>query len=227
MCWNISKNDIPKVQQMFKDLTEIKEALGVQIKQDFKDAFSSDQKTRPGIRQLAEACLLVSHLESRVNAELLKWVVDGQLVEYKHLFRENEEVGWLDKIDRIGSRGSRGFCSTSKINTAGYSLRIGSSRRFFLQLCTRFANIFIPKFVQQLFKCKPLGTLAAEQLLLDTHMLKELLLNLPKFVDQYITLVPERDVQEFHRILPMKGINRSEVTSFAHLCLNHFSRICL
>ncbi|CAG0916149.1 unnamed protein product [Notodromas monacha] len=133
---------------------------------------------------------------------------------------------------------------------------LGASRRFFLQLCTRFANVFIPKFVQQLFKCKPLGTLAAEQLLLDTHMLKELLLNLPvlectvvrkapssytrivlsgmgkaeillkvamtptdnqkKFVEQYVALMPESaDVQEFHRILEMKGAKRAEISQLS------------
>ena len=85
---------------MFVDLAEIKEKLGRQIKQDFRDAFSGDQKKRPGIRQLAEACLVVGHLEPRVKDELIKWVVDGQLVEYKHLFGESQDVGWLDKVDR-------------------------------------------------------------------------------------------------------------------------------
>lgn len=38
---------------------------------------------------------------------------------------------------------------------------------------------FIVKLVQQLYKCKPLNTVGAEQLLLDVHMLKTALLDLP------------------------------------------------
>jgi len=38
---------------------------------------------------------------------------------------------------------------------------------------------FIPKFIQHLYKCKPLSNIGAEQLLLDTHSLKTILLDLP------------------------------------------------
>lgn len=38
---------------------------------------------------------------------------------------------------------------------------------------------FIPKFIQNLYKCKPLSNIGAEQLLLDTHSLKTILLDLP------------------------------------------------
>lgn len=38
---------------------------------------------------------------------------------------------------------------------------------------------FIPKFIQHLYKCKPLSNIGAEQLLLDTHSLKTILLDMP------------------------------------------------
>jgi len=53
------------------------------------------------------------------------------------------------------------------------------SMKHFTQLCNRFAQNFIPKFINNLFKCKPLSQGAAEQLLLDTHTLKKVLLELP------------------------------------------------
>ncbi|UYV74517.1 VPS53 [Cordylochernes scorpioides] len=56
---------------------------------------------------------------------------------------------------------------------------LAQSRRYFTQLCLKFANSFIPRFVAQLFKCRPLSPVGAEQLLLDTHMLKTVLLELP------------------------------------------------
>lgn len=32
--------------------------------------------------------------------DLLSWFVDLQLEEYKQLFQDNQEVAWLDKMDR-------------------------------------------------------------------------------------------------------------------------------
>lgn len=57
--------------------------------------------------------------------------------------------------------------------------RLSSCRKYFTQLCVKFANSFIVKLVQQLYKCKPLSAVGAEQLLLDVHMLKTALLDLP------------------------------------------------
>ncbi|KOB76421.1 putative late golgi protein sorting complex subunit vps53 [Operophtera brumata] len=56
---------------------------------------------------------------------------------------------------------------------------LASSRKYFTQVCIRFASSFIPKFIQNVYKCKPVSTAGAEQLLLDAHMLKTALLELP------------------------------------------------
>lgn len=53
------------------------------------------------------------------------------------------------------------------------------ARKYFTQLCNKFAATFTPKFISNLFKCKPLSQGGAEQLLLDTHTLKKVLLDLP------------------------------------------------
>ena len=43
---------------------------------------------------------------------------------------------------------------------------LASSRKYFTQFCVKFAGRFIPKFLQSLYKCRPLSTVGAEQLLL-------------------------------------------------------------
>lgn len=48
------------------------------------------------------------------------------------------------------------------------------------------------RFVQQLYKCKPVGVVGAEQLLLDTHMLKTALLDLPSVGSQVARKPPAR-----------------------------------
>lgn len=57
--------------------------------------------------------------------------------------------------------------------------------------CFGFSS-FIPKFIQSLYKCKPLSTVGAEQLLLDTHMLKTVLLDLPSIGSQVTRKAPAR-----------------------------------
>lgn len=52
-------------------------------------------------------------------------------------------------------------------------------RAFFTQFCIQFVNGFISKFIAALFKCRVTTTVGAEQLLLDTHSLKTVLVKLP------------------------------------------------
>lgn len=53
-------------------------------------------------------------------------------------------------------------------------------------------SAFMARFVQQLYKCKPVGVVGAEQLLLDTHMLKTALLDLPSVGSQVARKPPAR-----------------------------------
>ncbi|XP_011299307.1 vacuolar protein sorting-associated protein 53 homolog [Fopius arisanus] len=135
--------------------------------------------------------------------------------------------------------------------------RLSSCRKYFTQLCVKFASSFIPKLVQQLYRCKPLSAVGAEQLLLDVHMLKTALLDLPStgcqvtrkapatytkvvvkgmakaemilkvvmstteppeaFVEQCRRLLPDLQVQEFQKILDMKGLKKHEQTPLVEL----------
>ncbi|KAI8983955.1 Vps53-like protein [Mycotypha africana] len=54
-----------------------------------------------------------------------------------------------------------------------------ANKRYFRTFHDRFAEFFITKFLLQIFKCKPISEIGAEQLLLDTHSLKTLLMEIP------------------------------------------------
>jgi len=41
------------------------------------------------------------------------------------------------------------------------------------------SSSFIPRFINHIYRCKPINMIGAEQLLLDTHSLKTVLLDLP------------------------------------------------
>ncbi|XP_048777650.2 vacuolar protein sorting-associated protein 53 homolog [Ostrea edulis] len=134
---------------------------------------------------------------------------------------------------------------------------LASSRKFFTQFCLKFVNSFIPKFISHLFKCKNISTVAAEQLLLDTHSLKTILLDLPslgsqlvrkaptsftkivvkgmtraehilkvvmsphadqhRFVESYYRMLSDSDLNEFQKVLEMKGLRRSEQSNILEI----------
>ncbi|CAG9134202.1 unnamed protein product [Plutella xylostella] len=91
-------------------------------------------------------------------------------------------VSWLH-FDTVGDQSSYVTQIIMHLKNTVPLLRdsLASSRKYFTQFCIRFANSFIPKFIQNIYKCKPISTVGSEQLLLDTHMLKTALLEAPSF----------------------------------------------
>ena len=84
-------------------------------------------------------------------------------------------------------------------------------RKSFNQFCIKFVSTFIPKFISNLCKCKPVGRVGAEQLLLDTHSLKNVLLDLPSLVvDGQVKPVGRKAPQAFTKVV-VQGMTRAEM----------------
>ncbi|KAK3774031.1 hypothetical protein RRG08_030113 [Elysia crispata] len=81
-----------------------------------------------------------------------------------------------------------------------------ASRKYFTQFSVKFVSSFIPKFIGTLYKCRPTSTVAAEQLLLDTHSLKTVLLELPSLGSQVSRKAPA----SFTKIV-VKGMTKAEM----------------
>lgn len=92
-------SDIPQIKNLGDQVRQIHLELAEQINFDFREAFSNARSMIPN-KQLSQACLVASVLDSSVKKDLLKWFVDLQLAEYNHLFQETEDTAWLDKIDK-------------------------------------------------------------------------------------------------------------------------------
>ncbi|XP_011495471.1 PREDICTED: vacuolar protein sorting-associated protein 53 homolog [Ceratosolen solmsi marchali] len=90
--------DIPQIKELSDQVQQIHIELAQQITTDFKEAFSGQNLKH--FTQLTEGCLVLSALDPKVKKELLVWFVAKQLQEYTHLFDENQDFAWLDKIDR-------------------------------------------------------------------------------------------------------------------------------
>ncbi|GAB1599585.1 vacuolar protein sorting-associated protein 53 homolog [Argonauta hians] len=93
---------IPQIKQLADRVKQIQGELGTQITADFEESFQGPAaKYGPSnLKQLSEACLVVNVLEARVKRDLLTWFVKLQLSEYTVLFADDQDVAWLDKIDR-------------------------------------------------------------------------------------------------------------------------------
>ncbi|XP_037958686.1 vacuolar protein sorting-associated protein 53 homolog [Teleopsis dalmanni] len=100
-------SEIDEIKNLSQNVEKIQIKLAKQISEDFKDAFSaklnskdSNGQSRLSLNQLSEACKVISVLEPRVKKDLLKWFIAQQLEEYVQLFHENQDIAWLDKIDK-------------------------------------------------------------------------------------------------------------------------------
>jgi len=87
---------------------------------------------------------------------------------------------------------------------------LSSSRKYFTQFCVKFVSNFITKFISCLYKCKPLSTVGAEQLLLDTHSLKTVLMDLPNICES-AGLKPSRKAPAAFTKVVVKGMTRAEM----------------
>ncbi|XP_066281087.1 vacuolar protein sorting-associated protein 53 homolog isoform X1 [Branchiostoma lanceolatum] len=116
-------------------------------------------------------------------------------------------VNW-QAVETVGDSSSYVTAITMHIKTAVPLIRdnLASTRKYFTQFCTKFANSFVPKFVTYLYKCKPISTVGAEQLLLDTHSLKTVLLDLPSIGSQ----VNRKPPASYTKIV-VKGMTKAEM----------------
>ncbi|PAA84950.1 hypothetical protein BOX15_Mlig013578g1, partial [Macrostomum lignano] len=91
-----------------------------------------------------------------------------------------QKMSW-NTVEAVGDQSPYVSSIGSHLSTNVPVIRDGltSSRKYFTQFCSKFVSTFAPKFRAALFKCRPVSTVGAEQLLLDTHSLKTLLLSLP------------------------------------------------
>ncbi|CAH0548839.1 unnamed protein product [Brassicogethes aeneus] len=117
------------------------------------------------------------------------------------------KIQWQN-VDTVGDQSPYITAITTHFKTTVPIVRdnLSHSRKYFTQFCVKFANSFIPKFVQNVYKCKPINTEGAEQLLLDTHMLKTVLLNLPS-----IASTINRQAPASYTKVVTKGMTKAEM----------------
>ena len=93
-------HQIPQIKDLSDKLDKLLKDLAAQIRGDFEEAHSLYDCKLNCQPSLADACLVVDALQLRVKEDVVNWFVDRQLSEYKSLFRDYDDISWLDKCDR-------------------------------------------------------------------------------------------------------------------------------
>lgn len=103
---------------------------------------------------------------------------------------------------------------------------LAASRKYYTQFCHKFVNSFIPRYINALYKCRLMNSssasnsdsmganatgnnssiLGCEQLLLDTHSLKTILLDLPSIGSQ----VKRKAPASYSKVV-VKGMTKAEM----------------
>lgn len=117
------------------------------------------------------------------------------------------KIQW-SAFETVGDQSSYVSAITTHLRQTLPLLRdnLATSRKYFTKFCMNFANSFIPKLICHLFKCKPVSPIGAEQLLLDTHMLKTILLDLPS-----LGSVSMRKPPPIYTKIVVKGMTKAEM----------------
>ncbi|XP_058833094.1 vacuolar protein sorting-associated protein 53 homolog [Topomyia yanbarensis] len=98
-------SEISQIQTLSSQVQQIQTELATQITEDFKNFFApavggGQTPNRMTITQLKDACQVASVLDKPVKKNVLQWYINLQLQEYVQLFHENQDIAWLDKIDK-------------------------------------------------------------------------------------------------------------------------------
>lgn len=117
------------------------------------------------------------------------------------------KLQWFN-VESVGDQSAyiTSICNHLKNNVPIIRENLAASRKYFTQFCIKLVSSFTPRFIAAMLKCKPIGEIGAEQLLLDTHSLKTLLLDLPSIGSQVARKAPS----SYTRIV-LKGMFKAEM----------------
>jgi len=125
--------------------------------------------------------------------------LDGSLYNMTKLsWSAVESVG--DQSDYVSS------IATTLLSTVTSLKNALGGPKFFKTFCDKFADAFLAKFETNIYKCKPISEVGAEQMLLDTHALRTILVQMTNIGQD----TPSQPPMIYMKLLA-KGVSRVEM----------------
>ncbi len=85
-------------------------------------------------------------------------------------------------IENVGDQSEYvSMVASSLTNSITLMRPILQTGKYFKVFCEKLADSFLEKFESSIFKCRPISEVGAEQMLLDTHALKTILIKMINF----------------------------------------------
>ena len=102
---------VPQIQDLAVSVDDIRSKLGSQIIKDFNTIYidgklpldvqgGSNRQLVSPLKILADACLVVDSLDPSIRNQLIDKITNHELQEYRTLFQANQDISWLDKVDK-------------------------------------------------------------------------------------------------------------------------------
>lgn len=92
----------PHIKKLALEVDSLKDKLFKQIMNDFTTILDNSSKIMQSnhIKLLSESCLVIDTLGVNQKQQFFNWFIDLQLKEYQSVFNEDDEISWLEKIDK-------------------------------------------------------------------------------------------------------------------------------
>ena len=89
-----SYRSIDQIAKPSRNVADVQSELLEQVREDFEVTFAKG-KTVQRKDMLAEACLAIDALDEHARTRLDSWYCNTQLREYRQVFRDNDDLGYL------------------------------------------------------------------------------------------------------------------------------------
>ena len=105
-------------------------------------------------------------------------LVSSAVVDLEPSLSAMEKMSW-DSVDKVADSSEYVTDVKNALENAIPITRNTLASVYFRGFCDRFASVFLPRFSENIFKCKHVNEMAAQQLLLDINVVKDLMLSIP------------------------------------------------
>jgi len=105
-------------------------------------------------------------------------LVSSTVLNLKPSLSAMVQMSW-DSVDKVGDASDYVSIIQTTLENDIPITRDTLASVYFRGFCDRFASVFLPRFLENIFKCKNVNEMAAQQLLLDTNAVKDLVLSIP------------------------------------------------
>ncbi|KXS19711.1 hypothetical protein M427DRAFT_52599 [Gonapodya prolifera JEL478] len=157
--------------------------------------------------ELKEEIKLDSEREKFLNvaATAIRALVRGVENSVEPGFTAMVKIPWAS-LDVVGDQNAYVVTIAAGVRELVSSIRQAiANGRYYRSFCDKFAESLLNKYANNIYRCKPISEVGAEQMLLDTHAIKSTLTQLPNMGSDTPSTPPTTYVK-----LVAKGVSRVE-----------------